>query len=366
MSPEQFLQRIRGHATGRSAAGRPAEPAGRTSLASSYLFLGSELYQLGRCREALIERVLGRGGRENGLERYDLEETPLATILDDARSLSLFATERVIWVSSAEAALPKGRAATAEEGAPAGALAEYVRHPTPGTVLVFESSRYDFDGEDRARLERVQKFFSAIPDVVEFRPYTLEAARALAQDLAKDAGLDLGLSEIDLLVDSLGADAGRIGNEIEKLRLYAGANRKITADDILRLVPNAQASNLFALVAAIGRGDRKRSLLSLDTLLREGEYLPLALTFLATQFRLAMVAHEAGLRGAQQIQTYFTGQGIRMWRDRAEQVNQTLAAFPGEKLARAIERVFSADKALRDTRPDDRVVMEELVFNLTS
>ena len=348
MSPEQFLQRIR--------QGPPAP---------SYLFLGSELYQLGRCREALNERVLGRGGRENGLERYDLEETPLTTVLDDARSLSLFATDRVIWVSSAEAALPRGRAAAAEEGT-AAELAEYVHHPTPGTVLVFESSRYDFDSEDRARLERVQKFFSAIPDVVEFRPYTLEAARDLTQDLAKDAGLDLGLSETGLLVDSLGADAGRIAMEIEKLRLYAGTNRKITADDILRLVPNAQASNIFALVAALGRGDRKRSLLSLDTLLREGEYLPLALTFLATQFRLAMAAHEAGLRGAQQIQTYFTRQGIRMWRDRAEQVNQTLAAFPGEKLARAIERVFWADKALRDARPDDRVVMEELVFSLTS
>lgn len=349
MSPEQFLQRIRKN---------PPAPA--------YLFLGSELYQLGACRNALIERVLASGDRENGLERHDLEETSLTEILDDARSLSLFAADRVIWVSSAEAALPKGRAAAAsDEGSLAGELAKYIRHPTPGTVLVFECSRYDFEGEDRTKLERLQKYFSAIPDVVEFRPYALEAARALAQDLAKNAGLDLGLSEIGLLVDSLGADAGRIANEIEKLRLYAGP-RKITADDIQRLVPNAQASNIFALVAALGRGDRKRSLLSLDTLMREGEYLPLALTFLATQFRLAMVAHEAGLRSAQQIQAYFTKQGIRMWRDRAEQVNQTLSAFPGEKLARAIERVFYADKALRDTRPDDRVVMEELVFSLTN
>ncbi|MBZ5609505.1 MAG: DNA polymerase III subunit delta [Acidobacteriia bacterium] len=349
MSPEQFLQRIR-----------------KSPPAPAYLFVGAETYQLGVCRRALIERMLEAGDRENGLEHYDLQETALAAVLDGARSLSLFAANRVIWVSGAEAALPKGRAASAEEGSPAGELAGYVSHATPGTVLVFECNRYEFEGEDRARIERVQKFYSAIPEVVEFRPYTLEAARNLAQDLAKEAGVQLGLSEIGLLVDSLGADAGRIANEIEKLRLYAGAGRKITADDIARLVPNAQASNIFALVAALGRGDRKRSLASLDTLLREGEYLPLALTFLATQFRLAMVAHEAGLRNAQQIQAYFTKQGIRMWRDRAEQVQQTVTAFPGEKLGRAIESVFWADKALRDTRPDDRVVMEELVFSLTN
>jgi DNA polymerase-3 subunit delta len=348
LSPDQFLQRIR-----------------KNPPADAYLFLGSELYQLDACRRALVERVLGPEDRENGLARFDLTDTALATVLDDARSLSLFAANRVIWVSGAEAALPRGRASSAEESASAGELADYLRHPTPGTALVFESSRYDFEGEDRTKLERVQKLYAAIPDVIECRPYTLEAARQLAQDLAKQTGLQIGLSEIGLLVDSLGADAGRIANELEKLSLYAGAGRKVTADDIARLVPSAQASNIFTLVSALGRGDRKRSLDSLDTLLREGEYLPLALTFLATQFRLAMVAHEAGLRNSQQIQAYFTKQGIRIWRDRAEQVSQTLAAFPGEKLPRAIEKLFWADKALRDTRPDDRVVMEDLVFSLT-
>jgi DNA polymerase III subunit delta len=350
LSPEQFLQRLR--------KGPPAPV---------YLFLGPELYQLGLCRRALIEKALAPEDRENGLVRHDLESTTVAAVLDDARSLSLFAMNRVIWVSGAETALPKGRAITTQDENSAGAqLAAYARDPTPGTVVVFESSRFEFDGDDRAKTERVQKFYAAIPNVVEFRPYTIESARQLAQDLVKAAGLQIGLSEIGLLVDSLAADAGRLANEIEKLRLYVGTSRKVTADDILRLVPNAQASTIFALVGALGRGDRKRSLDSLDTLLREGEYLPLALTFLATQFRLALVAQEAGLRTSQQILAYFSKEGIRMWPDRANQVNQTVTAFSGEKLGRAIEKVFWADKALRDARPDDRVVLEELVFSLTA
>jgi len=348
LSPEQFLQKV-----------------GKSPPAPVFLFIGPELYDLARCRRALIERALKPEERETGFERHDLSETTLATILDEARSLSLFASDRVIWISSAEAALPRGRAAASSDDSPAGELADYLSQPNPGTTLVFESTRYDFDGDDRAKLERVQKFYSAIPDTVELRPYTLEAARALAQDLAGEAGLQIGLSEIGLLVDSLAANASRVAAEIEKLRLYAGTSRRITQDDIARLVPNAQASNIFALVSALGRGDRKRSLLSLDALLREGEYLPLALTFLATQFRLAMVAHEANLRSTQQVQAHFTKLGIRMWRDRAEQVNQTLAAFPGEKLGQAIDKVFHADRGLRDARPDDRVVMEELVLSLT-
>jgi DNA polymerase III subunit delta len=349
LSPEQFLQRIR--------KGPPAPV---------YLFLGPELYQLGLCRRALVDKILAPEDRENGLARHDLETSTLAEILDDARSLSLFAPQRVIWAAGAEAVLPRGRAVTTEDNANTAGLAEYVRNPTPGTVLVFVASRYDFDGEERAKVERVQKFFSTVPEVVEFRPYTVESARRLAQDLAKESGLQIGLSELGLLVDSLAADASRIVQEIEKLRLYVGATRKVTADDILRLVPNAQATTIFALVAALGRGDRKRSLEHLDTLLREGEYLPLALTFLGTQFRLAMVAHEAGLRTSQQIQAHFTKQGIRIWRDRAEQVCQTVTAFSAGRLALAIQKVSGADRALRDARPDDRVVMEELVFTLTA
>ncbi|HYK65677.1 MAG TPA: DNA polymerase III subunit delta, partial [Patescibacteria group bacterium] len=286
MSPEQFLQRIQ-----------------KNLPAPVYLFLGPELYQLGVCRHSLIEKILPPDDRENGFSRHDLGEVTLATVIDDARSLSLFAPNRVIWASGAEAILPRGRAASEDNIPGAEDLAAYLKNPTPGAVLVFESSRYDFEGDDRAKIDRVRKVFSAIPDVVEFRPYTVESARRLAQEIAKEAGVQLGLSELGLLVDSLAGDAGRIVSEIEKLRLYA-AGRKITAGDIAKLVPNAQASNIFALVGALGRGDRKRSLDSLDTLLREGEYLPLALTFLATQFRLAMVAHEAGLRSASQIQSH--------------------------------------------------------------
>jgi DNA polymerase-3 subunit delta len=348
MSPEQYLQRLR--------KGPPAPVS---------LFIGPELYQLGICRRALVEKFLAPEDRENGLSRHDMESTNLAAILDDARSMSLFAPQRVIWVAGAEAALPRGRSSSQEDAAGTADLAAYVRDPTPGTVLIFVSSRYDFEGDDRAKLERVEKFYSCIPEVVEFRSYTVESARALAQNLAGDVGLQLGLAELGLLVDSLAGDASRIVNEVEKLSLYVGKDRKVTPDDILQLVPNAQATTIFALVAAIGRGDRKRSLNHLDTLLREGEYLPLALTFLATQFRLAMVAHEAGLRTSQQIQAYFTKLGIRIWRDRADQVHQTVTAFSAGRLNRAIEKVSGADRALRDARPDDRVVMEELVFSLT-
>jgi DNA polymerase III subunit delta len=351
MSPEQFLAKL---------AKNGPEPA--------YLFLGPEAFERTRCRRALLDAVLPPAERDNGFTRHDLDRTPLAAALDDARALSLFASRRVIWLAGAEAAVPRGRSASDSdeeaESAQAG-LAAYLREPTPDVTLVIDCSRYEFEGDDKPRMERVEAFFAAVPAKVEFRPYAPEAARFLAQKLGKEAGIQLGLAELALLLEATGGDASRISMEIEKLRLFAGTARKIIANDIAALVPDAQSSTIFALVAALGRGDRARALEILDTLSRAGEYMPLALTFLATQFRTALAAREAGVRGASQIQVHFNKMGARMWPERARQIEQTMDAFSKERLALAVEKVFETDRGLRDARPDDRILMEEMVFALT-
>jgi DNA polymerase-3 subunit delta len=135
-------------------------------------------------------------------------------------------------------------------------------------------------------------------------------------------------------------------------------------EDITALAPDARASNIFALVNAMGRRDRARSLEILDTLAREGEYLPLALSFLSTQFRTALVAREAGLKSSSQIQQHFTRLGIPMWQSRADQVYQTVSKFSRPQLERAMKLIFDADRGLRDARPDDRIVMEKLILEL--
>ncbi len=358
MSPDQFLRQL-----------------SKQGPAPVYLFLGPDFYMRDQCRRTLTKAVLGESAedREQGFTHHDLDEIELTEALDDARSLSLFANRRLIWIAAAEGALPRGRAIAvvsdeddgkAAKTGPA-LVAAYVKAPTQDTVVVFDCSRYDFEGDDKARIDRVQKFYSAVPNPVEFRRLDAEAATALAHKLSSQCGLQIGNAEIALLVDALGADGSRIASEIEKLSLFAGADRPVTAADIVSLVPNAHENTIFELVSALGAGNRSRSLEILDALVREGEYLPLALNFLATQFRLALVAREAGVRTAGEIQTHFGRIGIRMWRDRAEQVRQTLQAFPKEKLETALRRLFEADRGLRDARPDDRIVMEELILTLT-
>jgi DNA polymerase-3 subunit delta len=356
MTPAQLLARLK-----------------RGDIAPAYLLLGTEAYELRRLREALIAAVLGEAGRGEGITRYDLQETALAEAVDDARSLSLFAPQRVILLSNAEALLPRGRGQEEEDGdddhGAAGSgnlLSAYLRDPTPGVLLVFQATRFDFEGEDKKKLERVRKFYACIPDQVELRRLSPAQARQETEALIARMGLTMEPAALDLLVEALGADLQHIAVEIDKLALYAGSGRRITEDDIAMLVPDARSTTVFALVAALGQRDRTRSLQILDTLTREGVYLPLALTFLSTQFRMALVAKEAGLRTPQQVQTHFSRLGVPMWPSRAEQVFQTVAKFSGEQLQRAMRLTFEADRGLRDANPDDRIVMERLILQVTA
>ena len=320
---------------------------------AALLLIGPEAYERRRIKDALAVAF-----PPGALAQHDLAEVSLAEVLDDARALSLFASERLIWVLNAENALPRG-----EDPGDSAPLEAYVKDPTPGVTLVFEASRFDFEGDDKRRQERVRKFYAAIPDAIELRRFPTHEARAEAESLVCKAGFRMEPSALDALVEALGADMARIAVEIEKLALYA-SGREIGAEEIAALVPDARASNIFALVNAIGRRDRGRALEILDTLTREGEYLPLALAFLATQFRMALVAREAGLKSSSQIQSHFSRMGVPMWGSRAEQIYQTVVKFSGPQLERALALIFRADRGLRDARPDDRIVMEQFILQL--
>ncbi|MCX6593098.1 MAG: DNA polymerase III subunit delta [Acidobacteria bacterium] len=323
------------------------------------LFIGPDAYSRRRVKDLMVAAV---GGETT---RFDLDEISLASVIDDASSLSLFATERLIWVTSAEAALPKRLTAKEDDDGPVSPLAAYVRNPTPGTVLVLDCSRYGFEGDDKAKVDRVRKFYAAVPTVVEFPPFSDQEAAQLVRESAARQGLKLSGAQVEMLVEALGADAARITTEVEKLALFA-PGRALTDAELGTLIPNARTASLFSLVNALARSDRRTSLDLLDVMVREGEYLPLVLTFLGTQFRLALVAAEAGLRGAGQIQGHFQKLGVAMWRSRAEQLADTLTAFTPQRLRRAIQLTFEADRALRDTRPDDRTAMERFVWDLTA
>ena len=141
--------------------------------------MGPEAYQRRICRDALLDRLLPGETRTDGFTRIDLEETSLAEVLDDARSLSLFAADRVIWVSSAELALPRRLSSAGEdEDGPTksgaeGLIASYLKAPTPGTTSFSNPAATDIRATIKLSLTAWQS------SIREFRMWLISALSLL-------------------------------------------------------------------------------------------------------------------------------------------------------------------------------------------
>ena len=352
MKPRKFLQQIK-----------------TSSPAAGYLFLGNEQFYRDLCRRALFEAVVGGDSaaerQAEAVAEFDLSQQPIETLLDDARTLSLFATSRLIVGLHAEAALPKR--VTSGGSAETEALRRYFDNPTPGVVVVLEATRHDWsERDDKAKIERVAKFFTALPERIDLEKLSSSEAMAAAGALAKRLPLNIGQETLAELVELLAADMGRIANELEKLSLYAGKETPVTSADIEVLVPEARQSGMYEFSDALSRKDRRRALEVLDTLAGTGEYWPIQINLLAGLFRHALVVSEQKLRNPQDIGRFFQGHGMRMWPTRARQVLDIARRFTRTELETALRRLFHADRDLRRERPDDRLIMEQLVLRLTS
>ncbi|MBI1357901.1 MAG: DNA polymerase III subunit delta [Acidobacteria bacterium] len=332
--------------------------------AAGYLLLGPEVFFRDRCLKALKKAVLGDDAGEDGLVEIDLRDQSLSRLLDETRTFSLFATSRLILGRNADGSLPRGRAKAGSD--PADDLKDYFRDPTPGVTVVFECTRYDpADRDDKTKLERVAKMYASVPQVVELDRLTSSDALKGCALLADKMGLDIDRDALAELVEMLGADMARLENELVKLKLYK-PDGPVTRQDLELMTPEARQSGAFELTDALARKDRGRALELIDTLSRTGAYWPMQITLLASLFRQALAVKELGGRNPRALAGELSRRGVRIWPSRAEQLAGMAAQFSRAGLQEALVALFEADRDLRRERPDDRLILEQLVLRLTA
>lgn len=323
--------------------------------APGYLLAGSELFFRDSAREALAKFFLE--GRREDLVDHDLAQVPVRDALDDAASLGLFAGKRVLWLRNAEGLLARRRSAAAEEdedsdAAPqtAGkhspeAISDYFARPQPASVVVFEATTLDLgDRDDLRKVERLEKLLP-VTSVRLDHPSLAEAAGYLAER-AQENGFKLEQAAAHDLAEACAGDMARAAQELEKLMLYAAGRGKITSVDVEALVPAEAMFTLWEISDAIGDRDTPRALRLVQQMLQQNTPPLLVSSLIAGQVRKLLKCKE----------------GTSEWVH--PKVRTQARKFSVSELARAIERLFEADIALRSSPPDERVILETLVMDL--
>ncbi|MDE0106932.1 MAG: DNA polymerase III subunit delta [Bryobacterales bacterium] len=348
MSPKQLSGRLKKGAT----------------PAPGYLFLGAEPFYRARCAEFLRSALLGPEPDEGSIVELDLKDERVSDLIDEILTPSLFGGARLVVARNADQVLP--RIATSEGKREKAGLEAYFRDPLPDVVVLVEATKHRWDDrDDSAKLERLAKFYSSVPERVDFKPLSESDALYVGQVLAKRLALSLPHAVLSELIEMLGADAFRLESELGKLKLYVGDARSITLEDLALLVPEARQRGTYEFSDAIADRDRARALEVLDTMAKAGMYWGLQVSALATLFRQALAAKEVGADSAGEIRRDLGGLGIRVWPMRARQLKGIVSRYRADELRTALIELFEADRGLRSARPDDRVLMETLVMKLT-
>jgi len=340
-------------------------------LAAGYVFIGDEAFFRKRCRDAILQHLVPANVRELSLYDVDLADVNVRQVLDQARTPSLMAPFQVFFIRGVKTLYGRGKHDT--EFA---AIEDYFKNPNPDAMLVFVADHVSIPADvrrmdltDKDRYQRIRDTLGEYCRVLEFARIEEGDAAKWATGTADAAGVKLDLDASRELVDSLGGDMMMIASELEKLILFVGENRRITLGDVETLVVAAKQRSFFELTDAISSRDRSRALSVLDAILSSGEGDEAAIGhvyMLSRTFRQMLVILERNVRDSRTLWQVLW-QGFRIPPFAAEDVIRQARRYKSRRqLTAAIRRVARADLALRSNPPSKRLVLENLVLDLTA
>ncbi len=336
-----------------------------------YVFVGDEVFFRKRCREAILEHLVPLDMRDFGLFEFDLAETDLAEVLDRARTPSLMAPFQVFFVRGVKQLY--GRGSNTDK---LRAIEEYAKNPNPDAVVLFIADHISIPADarrmemtDRDRYERIRETLGEFCGIVELARVEEGEAVRWVGEYCTAQGFKLDADAARAIVDALGGDLMMISGELEKLMLYTSEKKRITLGDVETMVLAAKQRSLYELTDALSAKDRVRALGVLDALLTTGEGEDAAighLYMLAKTFRQMLVIKERNVRDQRMLWAALW-QGFRVPPFAAEDIIRQARRYESKReLTRAIRLVAKADLALRSNPVSRRLVLEKLVFDLTT
>jgi len=321
------------------------------SLLPFYYFYGEEKYLKNKAVEILLSRLDEKIIRGLNFEVFSSSEISLIDLLDHARTLPLLGKRKIILFRAAE----KVPSSTHLQ------LTSYLKNPSPKTTLIFSSSDINFRNKTFKSILPSITNYSHYGLVVEFNhPYSEEIPYWINY-LANEQGKSIDSSAVSLLQELIGNNLQEISQEIEKLALFVGERKKITAQDVNQVISPLEIDSVFDLVEHIGNKRLFPALILLSQLLANGEQPLKILGLIASHFRKirkARIFLDQG-KDPSEIRALLNMKESN-WRKFYPQINK----FSPEMLENCFQKMWETDLRLKTQRTPPKLLLEQLAMEL--
>lgn len=181
------------------------------------------------------------------------------------------------------------------------------------------------------------------------------------KDRARTYGGTISDQAAALLASYTGGDLRGLSNEVQKLVTYAGPGKTVQETDVQLLASRGGEENIFALVDAIGAGNRGAALRALSSLMEHGERPERILVMVGRQVRLLLQARDAQAR---RLPAEETARVLGLAPYPQRKVMDQAHVFELSRLAAMHQRVLAADVAIKTGLQEAALALELLLVEL--
>ena len=250
----------------------------RASAANIYAVVGSDEAEVKRVATDFATKLTPPDSGDFGLEVIDgtadnAEQagTRIRSTIEALQTLPFFGGAKLVWLKSANflGDNPVGR--TANVQAALEELTDLINADLgPGVVLLISAIDVDKRRSFYKSLARSAEL-QVIDRLDATRSGWEEEATEIVRSRAQKRKLEFEDDALDLFVLLTGGDTRQIENELDKIDIFLGEERRVKVDQVRELVPLSRAGVIFELGNALAARDLELALTLVRRLLDQGE-----------------------------------------------------------------------------------------------
>ncbi|MDO3409141.1 DNA polymerase III subunit delta [Saccharibacillus sp. CPCC 101409] len=250
-----------------------------------YLCHGTEKYRMQEFVNMLENELIAEDQRAFAVAHYDLAETPVELVVEEAETAPFLAERKLIVVRDS-ALFTAGKESSKIEHR-VETLLEYLKNPADYSVLVFLAFAEKLDER-----KKLVKTFKSSASVISFMPMSGDELAGWVAKQFKKSGASISSDAVELLLKRAGASLAGLSAEIEKLSLFAGSGGTVSPPDVEKLVAIGTEQSVFVLVEHIAGLKLQPAMNIFYDLLKQREEPIKIVSLIARQFRIMLQVKE--------------------------------------------------------------------------
>lgn len=291
-----------------------------------------------------IEKILKENNfSKNDLIHYDLEENNISSVINDLDTYGLFQERKIIHASNATFLTTT----KSEIEHNVDLLTKYINNPKEDSFLIISCKK--LDGKKNI-CKLIKDKFNIIEMNIDRKDYIKK----------KTKGYKITYDTINYLLFLVGEDLDKLDNELDKLLLYKLEEKEITRTDIDLIVVKKVDDNIFDLIDAIIKKNKKRSLSIYNEMVSYGEETFKIMISLANQIRLIYQVKVLRNLNDSEIQSILNLKNPRQ----VFAIRQKISGYNKEQLVDYLYKLSVMDEKLKLGLAIDKVIFPVFIASL--